>query len=106
MLSPLSSNIFLAKGSFSRFFANAAKKTLYERVDEIIEKQVRPALKADGGDVELHDVKDGIVVVSLQGMCSTCPSAKNTLQNGILGCIQDQIPEIVGIRQALDFEDF
>lgn len=91
---------------FMRFFAEAVKKTLYERVDEIIEQKVRPALKADGGDVELKDVKDGMVVVTLLGMCSHCPSSRNTLQNGILGIIQDEIPEIVGIRQALDFEDF
>ena len=54
-----------------------------EKVKAILD-DVRPALQADGGDVELIDVDDqGVVKVRLQGACSGCPMASMTLKNGI-----------------------
>jgi len=54
------------------------------RVKKILEK-IRPALQADGGDVELIDVdeKTGIVKVKLQGACAHCPMSQITLKQGI-----------------------
>lgn len=110
---------------FARFFAEAAKEavteaatdaakeaaareaadiSLFQRVDKAIEK-IRYYLQQDGGDISLEDVKDGIAVVSLEGHCVNCHSKKSTLNHGVLGAIQDEVPEIVGIREKLDFED-
>ena len=55
---------------------------------------VRPYLIADGGNVELVDVKEGVVKLKLKGACSGCPSAAMTLQHGIERVLREQIPEI------------
>lgn len=56
--------------------------------------QIRPALQADGGDVELVDVTDGTVILKLTGACSGCPMATQTLHQGIERVLKEQIPEI------------
>ena len=56
--------------------------------------QIRPALQADGGDVELVGVKDGIVSVKLTGACGGCPMATMTLKKGIEKIIKEKVPEI------------
>ncbi len=72
----------------------AEEKTLKEQVDEQIQR-VRPALQADGGDVELIDVdEDGVVQVKLQGACGSCPMAQMTLKNGIERHLKGQIPAV------------
>jgi Fe-S cluster biogenesis protein NfuA len=56
--------------------------------------QIRPALQADGGDVELVDVNEGVVRLKLKGACSGCPMATMTLQLGIERILKQQIPEV------------
>ena len=56
--------------------------------------KIRPALQADGGDVELVDVSEGVVKVRLTGACGGCPMATMTLQNGIERVLREQVPEI------------
>jgi Fe-S cluster biogenesis protein NfuA len=56
--------------------------------------QVRPALLADGGDVQLIDVKDGVVTLKLAGACSGCPMATMTLKGGIERVLKEQVPEV------------
>ncbi len=55
---------------------------------------IRPALLADGGNVELVDVKEGVVTVKLIGSCSGCPMATMTLKHGIERALKEEIPEI------------
>lgn len=56
--------------------------------------QIRPALQADGGDVELVDVTEGVVKLKLKGACSGCPMAAITLKSGIERVLKQQIPEV------------
>jgi Fe-S cluster biogenesis protein NfuA len=70
-----------------------------EKVQAALNK-VRPMLQADGGDVELVDVKDGIVTVRLQGACGGCPMSQMTLKNGIERILKQEIPEIVAVESA------
>jgi len=56
--------------------------------------RVRPALQADGGDVELIDVVDGVVSVRLTGACGGCPMATITLKQGIERILREQLPDI------------
>jgi Fe-S cluster biogenesis protein NfuA len=56
--------------------------------------QIRPALQADGGDVELVNVTDGVVKLKLTGACSGCPMSTMTLKMGIERVLKEQIPEI------------
>jgi Fe-S cluster biogenesis protein NfuA len=55
---------------------------------------IRPALQADGGDVELVDVDEGVVKVRLQGACAGCPVATMTLKQGIERLLKEQVPEV------------
>jgi len=56
--------------------------------------QIRPALQADGGDVELVDVKDGTVRVKLTGACGSCPMSTMTLKKGIERVLKERVPEV------------
>ena len=64
-----------------------------EKVEAALAK-VRPALQADGGDVELIDVNEGVVKLKLKGACAGCPMATMTLRQGIERVLREQIPEI------------
>jgi len=64
-----------------------------EKVEAVL-AQVRPALQADGGDVELVDVKEGVVNLKLKGACAGCPMATMTLRQGIERILKEQIPEV------------
>ena len=64
-----------------------------EKVEEVLAK-IRPALQADGGDVELVDVNQGVVKLKLKGACAGCPVATMTLRHGIERVLKEQIPEV------------
>ena len=65
-----------------------------EKVEAALEK-IRPALQADGGDVELIDVtKDGVVKVRLVGACAGCPMSTLTLAYGIERELKKQVPGV------------
>jgi Fe-S cluster biogenesis protein NfuA len=64
-----------------------------EKVEATLAK-IRPALQADGGDVELVGVEDGVVRVSLRGACAGCPMSTMTLKQGIERILKEEIPEV------------
>ena len=64
-----------------------------EKIEAVL-TQIRPALQADGGDVELVDVNEGVVKLKLTGACGSCPMATMTLQHGIERVLKEQIPEV------------
>ena len=64
-----------------------------EKIEAALDK-IRPALRADGGDVELVDVKDGVVTVRLTGACGSCPMSTMTLKMGVERVIREEVPDI------------
>lgn len=70
---------------------------LRERVEEVLEK-VRAVLKTEDGDIELINVKDNIVYVSLKGACSTCSMSALTIKNTVESMIKKEIPEIIDVK--------
>ncbi len=64
-----------------------------EKVEYVLD-QIRPSLQADGGDVELVDVTDGIVKVKLKGTCSGCPFSTLTVKQVIEHALKEKLPEI------------
>lgn len=71
-----------------------------EQVKEVLEL-IRPALQADGGDVELVDVTDdGIVSVRLTGACGSCPMSTMTLKMGIERTLVEKIPTVKEVVQV------
>jgi len=67
------------------------------QVREVVDL-LRPDIQADGGDVEVVGVQDGVVEVRLRGACVGCPSSGMTLQHGILAALKARIPSITDIR--------
>jgi Fe-S cluster biogenesis protein NfuA len=70
-----------------------------EKVEAILDR-LRPMLMADGGNIELVDVKDGEVLVHLVGACGMCPSSTMTLKMGVERAIKESLPEIKRVVQV------
>ena len=74
--------------------AVARTNVLRDRV-EIALDGLRPALIADGGNLELLDVaEDGTICIVLQGACATCPAQSATIRFGVEAALREQIPEV------------
>jgi Fe-S cluster biogenesis protein NfuA len=68
-------------------------------VEEILDR-IRPMLMADGGNIELIDVKDGEVFVHLVGACGMCPSSSMTLKLGVERALKEALPEVKRVVQV------
>lgn len=64
-----------------------------DKVQAVLDN-IRPNLRADGGDVELVDVKDGVVSVRLKGACAGCPMSTMTLKNGIERLLKQELSDV------------
>ncbi len=70
-----------------------------EKVEKALEK-IRPALQADGGNIELVDVVEGIVKVRLTGACGGCPMSQMTLKMGVEKALKQQVPEVKSVESV------
>ena len=70
-----------------------------EEVAQALE-EVRPSLQMDGGDVELVDVKDGVVKVRLLGHCAGCPMSQMTLKMGIESYLKKKVPGVKTVESV------
>ena len=78
----------------------ASASSLKERVGAALEA-IRPALQADGGDIELIGVDDhGVVQVRFQGACVGCPAASMTLTQGVERSLRQSVPEVTRVVLA------
>jgi Fe-S cluster biogenesis protein NfuA len=68
-----------------------------EQIQEAL-NVIRPSLQADGGDVELVDVKEGIVSVKLKGACAGCPMSTMTLKKGIERFLKEKVS---GVKEVV-----
>lgn len=64
------------------------------RIREILERDVRPYVEQDGGQIQFASYRDGVVEVVLQGACAGCPSSSITLKMGIEARLKEEIPEV------------
>ena len=70
---------------------------LRERVQSVI-NLIRPAVQADGGDIELVDVTpQGVVQIRFHGACNGCPSSTMTLHMGIERILRERVPEVTQV---------
>ena len=70
-----------------------------EKVEAVLDK-VRPMLQADGGDIALVDIEDGVVKVRLKGACAGCPMSQMTIKNGVERLLKAQIPEVASVESV------
>ncbi len=77
---------------------DARPAPLEERVAAVLET-IRPAIQADGGDIELVRITDeGVVQIRFQGACVGCPSSSITLQMGIQRLVMEKVPEVSSVE--------
>lgn len=74
-----------------------AEGDVVARIREILDREIRPAVARDGGDIVFAAFRDGLVEVFLQGACSGCPSSTATLKHGIEARLRHEIPEVQGV---------
>ncbi|MBF0320058.1 MAG: NifU family protein [Nitrospirae bacterium] len=68
-----------------------------EALDTVIEK-VRVGLKAEGGDIEVLDIRNDTLYVRLLGTCETCPMSGLTMRNWVEKTIMDALPSLKGVK--------
>ncbi len=68
------------------------------KIHEVVDKYIRPALQADGGDIEIVDFQDNVLSVRLQGACSCCPHAHMTLENAVGNTIRQSVSQDITIK--------
>lgn len=78
----------------SDYVVSADDKDVVERIKEMLENYVKPAVEMDGGAISFRGYDDGVVKLMLQGSCSGCPSSMITLKSGIEGMMKRMIPEV------------
>lgn len=69
-----------------------------QRIVDLLEEYVKPAVEGDGGAIHFHSFQDGIVTVTLKGACSGCPSSTVTLKNGIETLLKQYMPEVRSVE--------
>jgi Fe-S cluster biogenesis protein NfuA len=79
----------------------AEASPLFNRVQQVLDT-IRPNVQADGGDIELVDIVDGVVQIRLAGSCVGCMYSMMTLQAGIERMLKEQVPEVKAV-EALPF---
>lgn len=81
--------------------AEQQENPLYQQVHNIIEKEIRPYIEADGGQIHLKSVDDdGIVYVQLAGACAGCPGATMTLKSGVERILKLKTTGVKEVRLA------
>jgi Fe-S cluster biogenesis protein NfuA len=73
--------------------------TIEDQVKKALQ-DLRPRLNADGGDIELLGVENGVVKVRLKGACAGCPMSTMTLKIGVEQYLKQRIPEIIRVEAS------
>jgi len=71
-----------------------------KRIEEVLEREVRPALRKDGGDIELIDLDGDFVIVSLRGACGTCKKSQTTLKEYVEKKLREQVLDTLIVEEG------
>ena len=74
---------------------------IIQKIKELLDERVRPAVAQDGGDIVFHGFDKGIVYLTLRGACAGCPSASATLKMGVENLLRHYIPEVAEVRARM-----
>ena len=81
---------------------SSAKSTqsneVIDKINEVLDTKVRPAVAKDGGDITFKSFKNGVVTVELKGSCSGCPSSVMTLKQGVQNLLCHYVPEVKSVE--------
>ena len=68
------------------------------KIIEVLDTKIRPAVARDGGDIKFNSFKNGVVKVELQGSCSGCPSSLMTLKQGVQNLLKHYVKEVNSVE--------
>ena len=71
---------------------------IINKINEVLDSKIRPAVARDGGDITFKSFKNGVVTVELKGSCSGCPSSIMTLKQGVQNLLCHYIPEVKSVK--------
>ncbi len=71
------------------------------KIVEVLEQYVKPAVENDGGTILFQSFKDGIVTLQLKGSCSGCPSSSLTLKSAVEQLLKRMVPEVKEVQQEM-----
>jgi Fe-S cluster biogenesis protein NfuA len=77
--------------------AVASGSAVEEKIRQILDLEIRPAVMQDGGDITLDRFENGVVYLHMRGSCSGCPSSTMTLKMGIENRLREVVPEVVEV---------
>ena len=89
-------NVVVKKDSKKPVQAPMSDKSneIINKINEVLDSKIRPAVARDGGDITFKSFTDGVVTVELKGSCSGCPSSIATLKQGVQNLLCHYIPEV------------
>jgi Fe/S biogenesis protein NfuA len=82
--------------------AQESTSGLKERVQQVFDEQINPAVSMHGGFISLIDVKDTTVYVEMGGGCQGCGAANMTLKAGIEAILMEEVPEVTAVIDTTD----
>jgi NFU1 iron-sulfur cluster scaffold homolog, mitochondrial len=91
-------NLEKVKNNLSSNTQEVKPNHVVNKIKEVLDTKVRPAVAKDGGDITFKSFKDGIVTVELKGSCSGCPSSIMTLKQGVQNLLCHYIPEVKSVE--------
>ena len=99
-------NVVVSKDSKLEKILNKSKSSsepiqsneIIDKINEVLDSKIRPAVARDGGDITFKSFADGVVVVELKGSCSGCPSSIMTLKQGVQNLMCHYIPEVKSVE--------
>lgn len=97
---PIFTETYLAQLNAAKPSTNGNQSEIEQKIREILDTEIRPAVAMDGGDITFDRYDEGVVYLYLQGSCSSCPSSTATLKMGVETRLKEAIPEIKEVVQA------
>ena len=79
---------------------NKNDNEIVNKIIEVLDTKIRPAVARDGGDIKFISFKNGVVKVQLQGSCSGCPSSLMTLKQGVQNLLKHYVKEVNSVEAA------
>jgi len=86
------------KSSAENIKYSKEEQEIVQKINELLEERIKPAVAQDGGDINFVKLQNGVVFLELRGACSGCPSSTITLKSGIENMLKYYIPEVVSVE--------
>ena len=94
----LKGNNVVLKKDTKKIAKKSHSNEIINKINEVLDSKIRPAVAKDGGDITFKSFENGIVTVELKGSCSGCPSSVMTLKQGVQNLLCHYIPEVKSVE--------